>query len=124
MEIQESSGPEKISRKHIYTENKNFLVPLELQIRETYLQTYCTVEQPQTLSKKYIKIDKDMIMLQDNAKTVIKYKKPKPHGQSHTVSNRSAHQIRTTPVPMVGDGNVSRGTGATQTTIEIFTFAD
>ena len=28
---------------------KNFLVPLELQIRETYLQTYCTVEHPQTL---------------------------------------------------------------------------
>ena len=123
MEIQESSGPEKISRKHIYTENKNFLVPLELQIRETYLQTYCTVEQPQTL-KKCIKIDEDMIMLQDNAKTVIKYKKPKPHGQSCTVSNRSAHQICTTPVPTVGDGNVSRGTGATQTTIDIFTFAD
>ena len=28
---------------------KNFLVPLKLQIRETYLQTYCTVEHPQTL---------------------------------------------------------------------------
>ena len=33
-----NSGPEKISRKHIYTEDKNFLVPLELQLRETYLQ--------------------------------------------------------------------------------------
>ena len=65
-----------------------------------------------------------MIMLQDNVKTDIKYKKPKPHGQSHTVFNRSAHQIHTTPVTMVRDGNVSRGTGATQTTIEILTFAD
>ena len=36
--VQKHSGPEKISRKHIYTENKNFLVPLELQLRETYLQ--------------------------------------------------------------------------------------
>ena len=74
--------------------------------------------------KKYIKIDKDMIMLQDNANTDIWYKKPKPHGQSRTVTNRSAHQIRMTPVPMVGDGNVSRGTGAAQTAIKILTFAD
>ena len=36
--VQKHSGPEKISRKHIYTEDKNFLVPLELQLRETYLQ--------------------------------------------------------------------------------------
>ena len=50
--------------------------------------------------------------------------KPKLHGQSRTVTNRSACQIRTTPVPTVGDGNISRGTGAAQTTIEIFTFAD
>ena len=49
---------------------------------------------------------------------------PKPHGQSRTVYNRSAHQIRMTPVPTVGDGNVSRGTGAAQTAIEIFTFVD
>ena len=32
---------------------KNFLVPLKLQIRETYLQTYCTVEHPQTLDMKH-----------------------------------------------------------------------
>ena len=37
--VQKHSAPEKISRKHIYTENKKiFLVSLELQIRETYLQ--------------------------------------------------------------------------------------
>ena len=36
--VQKYYGPEKISRKHIYTEDKNFLVPLELQLRETYLQ--------------------------------------------------------------------------------------
>ena len=87
-------------------------------------QTYCTVEQPQTLSKRYIKMDKDIIILQDSTKTHIWYIKTKLHNQSRMVTNRSAHQIRTTPVPMVGDGNVSRGTGAAQTTIEIFTFAD
>ena len=63
-------------------------------------------------------------MLQDNTNTDIWYKKPKPHGQSCTINNRSAHQIHTTLVPTVGDGNVSRGIGATQTIIEIFTFAD
>ena len=45
---------------------------------------------------------------------------PEPH---------SNQQIRTpdphgTPAPTVEDGNISRGTGAAQTTIEIFTFAD
>ena len=39
--VQKHSGSEKISRKHIYTEDKNFLVPLELQLRETYLQKCC-----------------------------------------------------------------------------------
>ena len=33
-------------------------------------------------------------MLQDNTNTDILYKKPKPHGQSRTETNRSAHQIR------------------------------
>ena len=65
-----------------------------------------------------------MIMLQHNANTDIWYKKPKPHGQSRNVTNRSPHQICMTPVPTVGDGNISQGTGAAQTTIEIFTFAD
>ena len=74
--------------------------------------------------KKYIKIDKDIIILQDSTKTYIWYIQTKLHDQSHMVTNRSTHQIRTTPVPTVGDGNVSRGTGAAQTTIEIFTFAD
>ena len=32
--VQKHSGPEKISRKHIYTEDKNILVPLNLQFRE------------------------------------------------------------------------------------------
>ena len=32
--VQKHSGPEKISRKHIYTEDKNFLAPLNLQFRE------------------------------------------------------------------------------------------
>ena len=65
-----------------------------------------------------------MIMLQDNTNTGIWYKKPQLHGQSRTINDRSAHQICMTLVPMVGDGNISRGIGATQTTIEIFTFAD
>ena len=69
-------------------------------------------------------MDKDIIILQDSTKTHIWYIKTKPHNQSRMVTNRSAHQIRTTPVPTVGDGNVSRGTRAAQTTIEIFTFAD
>ena len=64
------------------------------------------MEQPQTL-KKYFKNDKDMIILQDNTNTDIWYKKPKLQGQSHTINDRSAPQIHTTLVPMVGDGNVS-----------------
>ena len=32
--VQKHSGPEKISRKHIYTEDKNFLAPLNPQFRE------------------------------------------------------------------------------------------
>ena len=32
--VQKHSGPEKISRKHIYTKDKNFLAPLNLQFRE------------------------------------------------------------------------------------------
>ena len=69
-------------------------------------------------------MDKDIIILQDSTKTHIWYIKMKPHDQSRMVINRSTHQIRTTPVPTVGDGNISRGTGAAQTTIEIFTLAD
>ena len=57
--------------------------------------------------KKYIKMDKDIIILQDSTKTHIWYIKTKPHNQSCMVTNRSAHQIRTTQVPTVGDGNVS-----------------
>ena len=34
--VQKHFGPEKISRK--YTEDKNFLAPLNPQVRETYLQ--------------------------------------------------------------------------------------
>ena len=49
--------------------------------------------------KKYIKNDKDMIMLQDNTNTDIWYKKPKPHSQSCTINDRSAPQIRTVPGP-------------------------
>ena len=65
-----------------------------------------------------------MIMLQDNINTDMWYKKPKPLGQSRTINDRSALQICTVLVPMVGDGNVSQGTGAAHTTIEILTFAD
>ena len=43
-------------------------------------------------------MDKDIIILQDSTKTHIWYIKTKPHDQSHTVTNRSAHQIRGTPV--------------------------
>ena len=57
--------------------------------------------------KKYIKIDKNMIMLQDNTNTDMWYKKLKPHGQSCTINNRSALQIRMALVPTVRDGNVS-----------------
>ena len=89
---------------------------------ETYTKMYSGAAS--NTVKKYFKIDKDIIMLQDNTNTDILYKEPKPHSQSRTVTNKSAHQIRTTPVPTVGDGNVSRGTRAAQTTIEIFTFAD
>ena len=104
---------------------------LKLWIRETLLKTYLQRDKHivqwsnlKHCQKKYIKMDKDIIILQNSTKTHIWYIKTKPHGQSHTVSNRSAHQIRTSPVPTVGDGNVSRGTGAAQTTIEIFTFAN
>ena len=45
----------------------------------------------------------------------------KLHGWSHTGNIGSAHQIRMTPVPMVRDGNISRGTRAAQTAIEKFT---
>ena len=43
-------------------------------------------------------MDKDIIILQDSTKTHIWYIKTKPHDQSRTVTNRSAHQICTTPV--------------------------
>ena len=86
---------------------------------ETYIKLYSGAAS--NTVKKYFKIDKDMIILQANTKTHIWYKKPKPHGRSRTGNIRSAHQIRTTPVPTVRDGNVSRGTRAAQTAIENFT---
>ena len=46
--------------------------------------------------------------------------RPEPHGNQQ-IHTPDPHE---TPAPTVGDGNVSRGTGAAQTTIEIFTFAD
>ena len=45
----------------------------------------------------------------------------KLHSWSRKGNVGSAHQIRMTPVPTVGDGNVSRGTRAAQTAIENFT---
>ena len=50
-----------------------------------------------------------------------KHLKSKPHGRSRTGNIRSALQIRMVLVPMVGDGNVSRGTRTAQTAIENFT---
>ena len=38
--VQKHSGPEKISRKHIYTEDKNFLVPLEFLLEPYEKRTY------------------------------------------------------------------------------------
>ena len=69
-------------------------------------------------------MDKDIIILQDSTKRHIWYIKneaarPEPHGNKQ-ICTPDPHDSG----PMVGDGNVSRGTGAAQTTIEIFTFAD
>ena len=43
--VQKHSGPEKISRKHIYTEDKNFLAPLNPQFREHMYNQHHTTDQ-------------------------------------------------------------------------------
>ena len=59
--VQKHSGPEKISRKHIYTEDKNFLVPLELQLepyeKRTYKSPVLATGRGQTSGQNYIRIN-------------------------------------------------------------------
>ena len=58
--VQKHPGPEKISRKHIYTEDKNFLVPLELQLepyeKRTYKRPVLATGRGQTSGQNYIRI--------------------------------------------------------------------
>ena len=59
--VQKHSGPEKISRKHIYTEDKNFLVLLELQLepyeKRIYKRPVLATGRRQTSGRNYIRIN-------------------------------------------------------------------
>ena len=76
MKIQESSGPETFSKgKHIYKDTHQ-RSHLKLWIRKTlhiYNETYVKLYSGAASNtvRKYFKIDKDIIILQDNTNTYI-----------------------------------------------------